>query len=539
MNSILPSIATKSTLLEKVLRKLAGSYLEKSYYRSFFQPNEKPTEEKESNKRILLYSGISSMYLTPVEILFYHSLKQQGFDIDYLVYDQSVTYNEITTKERRDSEGDVFWHRSVQHGLSLLDAANVSYQTISISEIAVSIVNQLPDDTEQLFSFKYEGYAVGDIVKGVMYRYYKSISMGSDATEVAKQFMITTLTNYFEIKSRCETTQYHSILFSHGIYCTWQIIVDYCKNQQLDFICYDRGKTKGCININRNQPSPVWDISEAWKRLEDYNLSADEENLVDDYLKERETQKGDVFAYNFSEKSEDTAALKRQLQIKESAKVITIFTNLIWDAANVSRDIAFDSPLDCIKKTIDHYQNNSDVHVLIRCHPAEKVLGTSERYGELVRAEYTHLPSNVTIIEPEMDINSFSILDISSVGIVHTSTVGIEMALEGKPVILISETHYRNKGFTYDADDANDYFKTLDHLISTISLKVDQVALARKYFYLMMFEYQHKMPMEFCSNGSFNGYSKSSFDQLVTEEGSSIKAISNAIEINRTDYIFR
>jgi hypothetical protein len=63
---------------------------------------------------------------------------------------------------------------------------------------------------------------------------------------------------------------------------------------------------------------------------------------------------------------------------------------------------------------------------------------------------YKALPANISIIEPEDNINFFSVLELSDIGVGYTSTVGLEMAIEGKPVILISETHYRDKVFTHD-----------------------------------------------------------------------------------------
>ncbi len=537
MQSITPKIFQLHPLLEKAFTKFFGESMERRYYSHFFQQTKYRSDP--NNKKILLYSGISSMYLTPVEILFYHLLRERGYDVDYIVYDSTVGYNEITTKDRLDKEGEAFWQRSVKKGLASLDAANVEYQLLSLNPKAVEIANSLPDDTEILFNFNYEGYEIGNIVKGVMYRFYKSISMQDDATQIAKKFMATTLTNYFEIKSRCETNNYHSIMFSHGIYCTWQIIVDYCEANQLDYICYDRGKTKGCINVNRNNPSPVWDISTAWKRLAPYPLSQEQERKVDAYLKERETQKGDVYAYNFSEKLNNLDTLRKTLHIAEGASVITVFTNLIWDAANVSRDIAFDSPLDCICQLVNKYGKNNDYHILVRCHPAEKVLGTHERYGQLVRDAFKDsLPNNVTIVEPEMDINSFDILDMSDIGVVHTSTVGLEMAIEGKPVLLISETHYRNKGFTYDVTDSEDFFATIESLGQSKTTKPNQVELARKYFYLMMFEYQHLMPVNFNTSGSFEGYTTKRFTELTEHQNNVQNSIIEGIESQREDFLF-
>jgi hypothetical protein len=527
----------KNYFLARIYCKLFSS--QENYYKSFFDSVLPINPGKEN---VLMYVGIGDMFLSPLEILIYHLLRNRSCNVDYYIYDESIPINEVITKDRVESIGkEVFWRNSVHRAKLNLVASRVNYSIIESNKEVSSIIQNL-NNLESIFTFRLDDIDFGEIVKGVMFRYYKSLKFGKDSFDVARNFLMTSLTNYFKVRELHSINKYQYIIFSHGIYCTWQPVVQFCKKNNIPFVCYDRAKVKGECNFNLNIPAPVWDISEAWKRWRDYSLNNNELEKVRNYLQERELQKGDVYAYNFKPRETDIKELKRRLDISENVTVVTIFTNLIWDAANVSRDIAFSSPLDCITKTIDYYSHRKDVHIVIRSHPAEKVLGTKERYGELVRLQFSNvLPSNVTIIEPEDGINSFSVLELSDIGVVHTSTVGLEMAIEGKPVIVISETHYRDKGFTYDALNEEDYFLKLDFLISSKELKINQIDLALKYFYLMMFEYQQKMPMIFTDKGQFNGYGYRNFAELLKDTESPINRIIKRLCSKDlfTDFIFR
>jgi|GEM_PF-1928473 len=535
MNGAIKKIA------QKAYRRIWDSYLEVRLYAKFY----KTTPRKGGDKgNILIYAGIGYMYLAPIEILLYHLLSKKGYEVDYLIYDESVEINELITAEVIEKQGkDKFWNKSVHRARKVLSAAGVSYSFITKRpEVEDILSNGDFSSLEQILAFKHEGVDFGNIVEGVMYRYYKSKNFGKDAPEVAHKFLTTALTNYYQIKYLAATKRYEYVLFSHGIYCTWEPVVQYCQSSNLNFISYDRAKTKGHCNFNLNQPSPVWDFSAAWSRLKDKSLTQAELRRVNDYLEDRILQRNDVYAYNFSEKEKDISVLKQRLGIAPHAKVITLFTNLIWDAANVSRDIAFSSPLDCILQTIQKYTDRADVHILIRTHPAEKVLGTKERYSALIKDHFNNeLPRNVTIIEPEDSINSFSVIDITTIGVTHTSTVGLELAIDDKPSILISETHYRDKGFTYDVNSSREYFDLLENLLLSPSSKPRQVELAKKYFYIMMFEYQHLMPMAFDERGVFKGYSYPDFQQLLEDEDAPIQQIVNRITAGTpvTDFIFR
>ena len=56
---------------------------------------------------------------------------------------------------------------------------------------------------DDVLRFDYDDINFGNIVEGVMYRYYKSIKFGDDQFNIAKSFLITSLTNYFQFKKSC------------------------------------------------------------------------------------------------------------------------------------------------------------------------------------------------------------------------------------------------------------------------------------------------------------------------------------------------
>ncbi|MEP6596711.1 MAG: hypothetical protein ABJA71_12230, partial [Ginsengibacter sp.] len=470
--------------------------------------------------------------------LMYHLLRKEGYQVEYFIYNEGVPINEVITEARIKSKGkDKFWKKSVRNAKRVLEASNVKYQFIAFTDESEKLITPIKANLDKILAFEYDDIHFGNIVKGVMYRFYKSRSFGNDSLLRANEFLRTALANYFQVKKLCTENTYKYLFFSHGIYCTWEGVTSYCLKNKIPFICYDSGKRKGTVNFNINQPSPDWSFNDAWEKFNNRNLSDDEEKLVDQYLAERELQKGDVYSYNLVERNRDINSVKELLRIKPNAKVITIFTNLIWDAANVARDIAFTSALDCIEQTIKYFYKNENVHILIRCHPAEKVLGTQERYGNLVRKKFNdHLPNNVTIIEPEMKLNSFTVIDISNIGVVNTSTVGLEFAMANKPILLISETNYRNKGFTYDVTSKSDYLSKINMLLKNEMVLPNQVKLARKYFYMMMFIYQKRVPLQFERN-IFNGYTYKDFNSLPEFE--SVRKIIGALKTeNIRDFIF-
>lgn len=534
MKSILPK-PIQDNFAGRIVHKFAGKYLEKRYLTRFFRDADYGIE---NGRSILLYSVVSSAYNIYTEILLYHLLRKKGYSVDFIVCDGRLPACHILTRKVLQTQTkEEFCRKCFNRGRQILQSARIPFKVIRENDFVIS-TNRLPDNFLDIISFHFDQIDFGNIVKGALHRYYKSGTLPDDSEgqEIARKLLEASLINYFFSKKLIEQNKYCAVFFSHGIYSSWQALENYCRLKGIKYICYDRAKRLSSANFNINKPSPVWDFSEAWRRLEKFHLNPEQEEKVDDYLAQRELQKCDVYQYNFSEKEKDLQALKANLCIKADAKVITLFTNLIWDAANVARDIAFSDSLTWIIKTIEYFKDRSKVHVLLRTHPAEKVLGTQETYAHLIRSKISSLPENCTIIEAKEAINSFSIIDISDIGVCHTSTVGLEFAISGKPVILVSETHYRGKGFTHDVENSETYFQCLEKLLQDKNTISNQVTLARKYFYLMMFEYQKQMPLAFRKNGLFNGYTYNSLNQISQSED--IIKIIDVFDTNITDFIF-
>ena len=465
--------------------------------------------------KVLLYAGISSMFVTHLEILLYHLLRQRGFDVDYLVYDGSVPIFETVTNKTPDP--DTAPSRNWRCGKRMLDAARVQYCNIPISSHAGTLVEEA-EDVETILNFEYDGIDFGNIVQGTLYRYCQSTEFGPDVDVVARKMLHTALSNYLCANERYAEHNYDFMLFSHGINITWQPVVEFCQRNMVPFVCYDRAKVKEHCNFNMNQTSADWSFESAWLRHSEQELDEVELATAKTYLQDRELQRGDVFAFNSAPRAENISSEKQRLGIPLDRSCITFFSNLIWDAANVSRDIAFDSFLDCMIKSIEYFADRDDVQILIRPHPAETLIGTKAGYWDLVVDHFgDQLPGNVTLISPKDEVNSFTMIDISTIGVVNTSTVGLEMAMLGKPTLLVAETHYRGKGFTNDVTSPEHFFECAENALKNPLLPEEQCRLAMKYFYMMMFLYQKHMPVRY-QNDRFSGYSAATFDELDSSE---------------------
>jgi len=83
------------------------------------------------------------------------------------------------------------------------------------------------------------------------------------------------------------------------------------------------------------------------------------------------------------------------------------------------------------------------------------------------------------------------------VGLVYTTTVGLEMAMSGIPVLVSGNTHYRGRGFTHDPQSWLRYFKILGTILNNprqYRLSENQIDLAWRYAYRFFFDFPRPFP---------------------------------------------
>ena len=115
----------------------------------------------------------------------------------------------------------------------------------------------------------------------------------------------------------------------------------------------------------------------------------------------------------------------------------------------------------------------------------------------VVREALPEIPEHIHIIAATDKINTYDLIEIADLGLAYTTTVGMETAMNGIPVICCGQTHYRGRGFTIDPNTWDEYFAALERVLSDLPahrLNEEQTAKAWNYAYRFFFEYPRPFP---------------------------------------------
>jgi hypothetical protein len=189
-------------------------------------------------------------------------------------------------------------------------------------------------------------------------------------------------------------------------------------------------------------------------------------------------------------------SVQHDLGLDPARPVVLLCTNVVGDSMALGRQVFTTGMADWLVSTVRWFGQHTHAQLVVRVHPGE-LLGAGHPSAEIVRQELPDLPAHVVVIGPESPVNTYDLMELAHLGLTYTTTVGMEMAMAGIPVIVAGATHYRGRGFTHDPTSMPAYVGALEaRLAEPLGRKLapDVIDLAWRYAYRFFFEYPFTFP---------------------------------------------
>ena len=194
----------------------------------------------------------------------------------------------------------------------------------------------------------------------------------------------------------------------------------------------------------------------------------------------------------------------------------------IRDSLTLGRQVFSKTMSEWIARTVQYFSEVPGVQLVIRVHPGE-VLTHGLSMVNVVRDVMPKLPEHIRLIRPEDPVNTYDLIEVADLGLVYTTTVGLEMAMNGIPVVVTGQTHYRGRGFTFDPDSWVSYYKLLGQILEkpkAYRLSPEKVELAWQYAYRFFFEFPRPFPWHLVR--MWEDYNMRPLDVVLSPEGLSL-----------------
>ncbi|WP_157260573.1 hypothetical protein [Patulibacter minatonensis] len=276
------------------------------------------------------------------------------------------------------------------------------------------------------------------------------------------------------------------VLFSvNGLFAAEQRMREIALSRGIRCPTYEISPRAGALAFSQEAPAPEYDTDHAWDVCRDLPLEPEQRAAVTELLDDRASGKGAHETY-FTSVEDDHERLRAAVGVPPGARLASLFTNLTWDSAALGRNVGFPGMMDFIEQAVREAAAIDDLHLVVRIHPAE----TRWRTRETVEAALLErlggtLPDSVHVIGPDQPLGSYALLDASDLVLGYTTTIGLEAATAGFPVLVGGDVHYRDRGFTHDVTGPEDLRRLLQDPPGRLSDERRELALryAFTFFY--------------------------------------------------------
>ncbi len=279
------------------------------------------------------------------------------------------------------------------------------------------------------------------------------------------------------------------VVMINGDYAIERVVGEICRRQGVRYVTHDFA-WEGKLAVARNDA--IWrQMTFDPVPLLEQALSASEQKTVRRFVEAWIRNDGYIGRTFWSGSQRDEAGIRQQLQLDERPLAVA-FTNVTTDTIGLGMDTIFKDMLEWIDYLVGYFERRPQWLLVIRCHPAEAratAYRSNERTEDYLMRTRAQLPANIRLVKSESPINSYSLMRMARCGLVYTSTVGLELAMRGRRVILPAMTHYAGRGFTSDARTKKDYDQLIEgEMARPESLSAYQLQRLYSYVYYLFFE---------------------------------------------------
>ena len=323
--------------------------------------------------------------------------------------------------------------------------------------------------------------------------------------------------------ARMETNPPDLVVIPNGSIMEFGAVYQAARYLEIPVVTYEFGEQRGRVWIAQNSEVMRQETSALWRARSGLALSPEQLGQVRRLFEARQQASAwQNFARRWQGVPSAGGKQARASLGLDSRPIVLLATNVIGDSLTLGRQVFSDSMTEWLKRTVAYFAERPDLQFVVRIHPGE-LITKGPSVADVVHQVFPEVPENIKIVPADAPVNTYDLIEIANLGLVYTTTAGLEMAMSGLPVIVVGRTHYREKGFTFDPDSWDSYFEVLSQALNDpdrYRLTESQVACAWAYAYRFFFEYPHPFPWHLVHQ--WDDVKEWPIERVLSEEGQSV-----------------
>jgi hypothetical protein len=372
-----------------------------------------------------------------------------------------------------------------------------SFRDVKIPEDLPRIIRLLEDCPYERFrEFKYKDISVGEHAYASVCRVLLRGTLKDDpATRHLFRRYLTAAILTVDLGERLfARVRPQRVVAAHGVYVTQGTLCELAVREGIPIVVFGAPYRKGTVWLCHGDTYHRALVTQPTDRWESLDMTPVRTRIAEEYLESKHVVPRDYNSFHV-DSIQDHDTIRREVGFDERP-IVSLYTNILWDAQLYYKFNAFPNMLDWVFETIGYFESRKDLQLAIRLHPAEArgAMPTNQPLLPEIVARYPTLPENVKIIAPETKVSSYSLGAMSVAALIYGARIGVELAVLGTPVIVAGETFVRRKGFSYDAESREAFFALLDRVKDLPRNSEVMIARAKKWYYYYFFRLMLSFP---------------------------------------------
>jgi hypothetical protein len=312
------------------------------------------------------------------------------------------------------------------------------------------------------------------------------------------------------------------VIVPNGMVQEFGAVYETARYLNIPAVTYEFGDPNRKVWLAHNNLVIHHNNDDLWFVHKDRKLNPEQRRALEElFAGRRGLNPGENFAHLWQKAEPEGGAKVRAALELDNRPVVLLPTNVLGDTATLGLTIFSKSMTEWLQRVILYLAEKPEIQVVVRIHPAETwTVGPS--VAEIIDQVLPELPEHIRLIGSREKVNTYDLMEIADLVLVYTTSVGLEMATRGIPVVVSGRAHYRNKGFTIDADSWDEYFTKLEAVLKDMHafrLTPDQVEKAWNYAYIFFKEYPRPFPWHVEKIGK--DMARDSLSYVLSPEGQS------------------
>jgi len=228
---------------------------------------------------------------------------------------------------------------------------------------------------------------------------------------------------------------------------------------------------------------------ESWRQVAAFEWTPDHDQALDEEFARRYDRSA-TFLARWNQgwtRRQPRDEIARALDLDPTKRTAVVFSHVLWDANMFFGRDLFADQADWFVETVKAAAANDRVNWIVKLHPSNVWKRKRDSVGgeldelRLIREGVGELPSHLHLLEPDTDISTWSLFDVTDWGITIRGSIGFELPCFGKPALTAGTGFYSGRGFTVDSETKAEYLERLRTIETIPAPTAEQVRLARKH----------------------------------------------------------